>query len=198
MVITGLGNHTEKAESCGMWAGTLVDNAGTTHDFSSFGTYVPSSKFSLISVAQMTHGGNAIVHYGDPVTGTHGMFLASPNGSQQFVPFVFCKTTGLWWLKIYRNYGAYSLFLRTGQASNNARVVVNALPGTRPSRTSANAAPAMTNTSNQGLGFIAGRGNGDNGASESVSRHVDPGVAQGPAKEAGSSAGASVRASADT
>eukprot|EP00961_Rhodomonas_salina_P012854 172968-Rhodomonas_salina.1 len=49
LVITGLGEHSEYAKSCGLWAGTLTYQNGNIFNFEAFGTYVPSNKISLLS-----------------------------------------------------------------------------------------------------------------------------------------------------
>eukprot|EP00961_Rhodomonas_salina_P106837 1438465-Rhodomonas_salina.1 len=118
MIITGIGEHTVKAKSCGPWAGTLADEHGNIFNFHSFGTYVPDNKFTLLSVAQIVHGGNAVIHDGDPVTGKHGLILKNKAGGRQFIPFTFCKATGLWWLRIYKNPFAYNFHMMSGGSTS--------------------------------------------------------------------------------
>ena len=45
--ISGLGGHIEKAKSCGLWVGTLMDIQGHIFNFDAFGTYIPASKVTL-------------------------------------------------------------------------------------------------------------------------------------------------------
>eukprot|EP00961_Rhodomonas_salina_P155970 2100217-Rhodomonas_salina.1 len=72
---TCIGGHREYTKKHGIWAGLCTDDTGKDYHFCSYGTYVPTAGAFLLSVGQLVHHGNLIVHEGQPKTGKHGMYL---------------------------------------------------------------------------------------------------------------------------
>eukprot|EP00961_Rhodomonas_salina_P075563 1013962-Rhodomonas_salina.1 len=106
---TGIGGHREYAKKHCIWAGLCTDDTGKYYHLCSYGTYVPTAGASLLSVGQLIHHGNSIVHEGLPNTGKHGMYLRNRACDRQFIPFEWDEESNLWWVKFRKLPTAYSL-----------------------------------------------------------------------------------------
>ena len=96
LTISGIGGHKESATKQGVWAGLLQSGTGHKISFSSFGVCIPTNKVNLLSVGQLVHAGNSIVHDGPVDIGHHGMHATLSDGTTTFVPFYWCPDTLLW------------------------------------------------------------------------------------------------------
>mmetsp|Transcript_61999 Transcript_61999/g.128262 ORF Transcript_61999/g.128262 Transcript_61999/m.128262 type:complete len:685 (+) Transcript_61999:408-2462(+) len=101
--INGLTGPGPTATGFGLFLGLLeaYDRQRRKHDkfFSLVSYHVPESQLPLFSEVQAAFSGCKIVRDGHPDTGHHGIYL-SGGDREFFVPYVFERSSLLWWIKI--------------------------------------------------------------------------------------------------
>jgi len=103
VLINSLTGPGPRATGFGLFLGVLeaYDKRDHKHDkfFSSVSYHVPESTLPLFSEVQAAFSDCCIVRQGHQERGHHGLYLTGADRNM-FVPYVFEKTSLLWWIKI--------------------------------------------------------------------------------------------------
>jgi hypothetical protein len=63
-------------------------------------TVLPDIPNNLFSVSAAVKRGHEVIHAGDVEHGSHGIILRTSPSTREFIPFVWCSDSNLWWLPI--------------------------------------------------------------------------------------------------
>ena len=103
ILINGLTGPGPRATAFGLFLGMLEAfcrrKIPRDKFFASVSYHVPASELPLFSEVQAAFSGCKVERDGHPETGRHGLYLSGPD-RDLFVPYVFEKSSLLWWIRI--------------------------------------------------------------------------------------------------